>query len=148
MNEDDGNSIDNPLTGNIQGGYQKALLPGFGAVQGVGIRKRRDGRRKKRTNPDRLLIAEHIQLKRQRSRDRMINEGGSSGEVSSGTSDLEDETTLGTSVASTVASSRTESRSNSPNSQTINLNEHFSANDKRKFGHPRKKGRGRKEWER
>merc|ERR1719189_60682 len=95
LNEEDNAFAENPTNGNSQSGHHSTIISGVNTSTGVTMKKRRDGRRKKRTNPDRLLIAEHIQLKRQRSRDRMINEGGSSGEVSSGTSDLEDETTLG-----------------------------------------------------
>ena len=125
--------------GSSHAGYQKTLLSGLSSL---GIKRRKDGRRKKRTNPDRLLIAEHIQLKRQKTRDQMGSEVNSSCEVSSGGSDCDDDDTVPTSLASTAASSRTASRSNSPNGQMF-TNDRDDRSDRKN-----KKGRGRKEWER
>ena len=149
LNEEDNSYVDDALAGNFQGVYQKTLIPGLSATTGMGVKRRRDGRRKKRTNPDRLLIAEHNQLKRQRSRDQMTNEIGSSDEASSYTSDLEDAYAMGgTSLASTCVSSRTDSRSNSPNSQIMDINNEIPMMKHRKIYRNQKKGRGRKEWER
>ena len=144
VNEDDNSYMENSGNGNSQNGYQKSLLSGYNPNQGMGIKRRRDGRRKKRTNPDRLLIAEHIQLKRQKNKDQMGSEVNSSCEVSSGGSDMDDEETVPTSLASTTASSLAASRSNSPNGQMFVLDR----DDGSRLDRKNKKGRGRKEWER
>ena len=140
QNRPKSNFINNDETanGNSQTSYQKSFLSGLSSTSGIGIKRRRDKRRKKRTNPDRLLIAEHIQLKRQKSRDQMGSEVNSSCEVSSGGSDCDDDDTVPTSLASTAASTR----SNSPNGQMY-TNDREDRSDRRN-----KKGRGRKEWER
>ena len=148
LNEEENPFAENPTNGNSQNGQHNTLIHGVNTATGVTMKRRRDGRRKKRTNPDRLLIAEHIQLKRQKTRDQMSSEVGSSCEVSSGGSDMEGEETVPNSLASTTVSSRTMSRSNSPNSQHFTVQCDDIMNVKNRFDRKGKKGRGRKEWER
>ena len=74
----------------------------------------------------------------------MGSEVNSSCEVSSGGSDMDDEETVPTSLASTTASSLAASRSNSPNGQMFVLDR----DDGSRLDRKNKKGRGRKEWER
>ena len=142
LNEEDGVFVDSCVIGGSQNGNQRGLLSGLASTIGIGIKRRRDGRRKKRTNPDRLLIAEHIQLKRQKTQDQSTV--GSSCEVSSGASDMEDEDN---SVTSTTESSRAQSRCNSPNSQMYPLQGVDILNSRSRIDR-REKRRGRKEWER
>ena len=142
LNEEDGVFVDSCVIGGSQNGNQRGLLSGLASTIGIGIKRRRDGRRKKRTNPDRLLIAEHIQLKRQKTQDQSTV--GSSCEVSSGGSDMEDEDN---SVTSTTESSRAQSRCNSPNSQMYPLQGVDVLNSRSRIDR-REKRRGRKEWER
>ena len=121
-----------------------------------GMKERRGsnkGKRKRRTNPDHLLIAEHNQLRRQRSRDKDSSErsGEASGESGCQSSAEEYEDSL-----TSAAVSRNASRSNSPNC-TIggSSNQLFPKSQSYPFSvthsnlkHRKSGKKKRKEWER